>query len=424
MKKHKQSKCVGNVEHHRSVCMKVSAEEQYRILSDGVADILPEDEFRAKLERSAQTGIPLRVKLGCDPSRPDLHIGHAVVLEKLRQFQELGHTVIFIIGDFTAMIGDPSGRSKTRPALTFEETRTYGRTYLEQVGILLDVTKAEIYYNSEWLARLSFADVIRLASQVTVSQMLERDDFHDRFEREVPIALHEFLYPLAQGIDSVQVRADVEIGGTDQRFNFLLARELQKHAGQEPQAIVLLPLLEGTDGKQKMSKSLDNYIALLDPPREMFGKTMSIPDELIVRYYRYATFASAEEAATMEQQLRDGTLHPRDAKALVAERLVARYHGLEAARHAREEFDRMFRHKQLPDEIETVTLSLPLPVPVVDMLVAAGLVPSKSEARRLIAGGGVYIDGERITDIHAQLNGSGEYIVKVGKRRYARVHIA
>jgi tyrosyl-tRNA synthetase len=393
-------------------------EEQFRILADGVAEILPEDEFRAKLERSVRTGRPLRVKLGCDPSRPDLHIGHAVVLEKLRQFQELGHRVIFIIGDFTAMIGDPSGRSKTRPALTLEETQVNARTYLEQVGLLLDVTQAEIRSNSEWLAPLSFADVIRVASHVTVSQMLERDDFHDRFNNEQPIALHEFLYPLAQGIDSVQVRADVELGGTDQRFNFLLARHLQAHAGQEPQAIVLMPLLEGTDGVQKMSKSLGNYIALLDSPRDMFGKVMSIPDELIVRYYRYATFASAAEAEAMESALREGKLHPRDAKALVAERLVARYHGEEAAFAARQEFDRMFRHKQLPDDITTIALQLPMPL--VDALVAVGIVPSKSEARRLIAQGGVYVNGDRVSDLAAHLS-SGEHIVKVGKRRFVRI---
>lgn len=403
--------------------MTLSAREQYRILADSVAEILPEDEFVAKLERSVQTGVPLRVKLGCDPSRPDLHIGHAVVLEKLWQFQELGHQVIFIIGDFTAMIGDPSGRSKTRPALTLEETKANARTYLEQVGILLDVSRAEIRHNSEWLAGLTFAEVIRLAAQVTVSQMLERDDFHDRFEREQPIALHEFLYPLAQGLDSVHVRADVEIGGTDQRFNFLLARELQKHAGQEPQAIVLMPLLEGTDGVQKMSKSLGNYIAVLDSPREMFGKAMSIPDTLIVRYYRFATFATAEQAQQMEQQLQAGTLHPRDAKALVAERLVARYHGDDAARHAREEFDRMFRHKQLPDEIEIVELELAHPVSVVDALVAAGLVPSKSEARRLIAQGGVSVDGDRVTDIAARLAEQSEFTLKVGKRRFVRLRL-
>ncbi|KXB97560.1 MAG: tyrosine--tRNA ligase [Chlorobi bacterium NICIL-2] len=394
------------------------AEEQFRILSDGVAEILPLDEFRAKLERAVRTRTPLRVKLGCDPSRPDLHIGHAVVLEKLRQFQELGHTVIFIIGDFTAMIGDPSGRSKTRPALTLQETQANARSYFEQVGIVLDVARAEIRSNSEWLSRLTFADVIRVAAQVTVSQMLERDDFHERFNREQPIALHELLYPLAQGLDSVEVRADIELGGTDQRFNFLLARELQKHAGQEPQAIVLMPLLEGTDGVQKMSKSLGNYIALLDPPREMFGKVMSIPDELIVRYYRYATFASADQARAMEQQLRDGSLHPRDAKAMVAERLVARYHGEDAARHAREEFDRMFRHKEVPEEIETVPLQLPMPL--VEAVVAAGLVPSKSEARRLIAQGGVYVNGERVTD-HAAVLARGEHIVKVGKRRFVRI---
>jgi len=393
-------------------------EEQFRILADGVAEILPEDEFRAKLERSVRTGRPLRVKLGFDPSRPDLHIGHAVVLEKLRQFQELGHRVIFIIGDFTAMIGDPSGRSKTRPALTLEETQVNARTYLEQVGLLLDVTQAEIRSNSEWLAPMSFADVIRVASHVTVSQMLERDDFHDRFNNEQPIALHEFLYPLAQGIDSVQVRADVELGGTDQRFNFLLARHLQVHAGQEPQAIVLMPLLEGTDGVQKMSKSLGNYIAVLDSPRDMFGKVMSIPDELIVRYYRYATFASAAEVEAMESALREGKLHPRDAKALVAERLVARYHGEEAAFAACQEFDRMFRHKQLPDDIETVMLQLPMPL--VDALVAVGIVPSKSEARRLIAQGGVYVNGDRVSDLAAYLS-SGEHIVKVGKRRFVRI---
>ncbi|MBL7997833.1 MAG: tyrosine--tRNA ligase [Candidatus Kapabacteria bacterium] len=400
-----------------------SLNEQLDIIKRGAAELLPEEELAKKIERSIATGKPMRIKLGCDPSRPDLHIGHAVVLNKLAEFQQLGHEVVFIIGDFTAMIGDPTGKSKTRPPLTLEETRINGQTYFEQAGKILDVASATVVYNSEWLDKLSFADVIRMTANYTVSQMLERDDFHKRFNTEQPISLHEFLYPLAQAMDSVHLKNDIEIGGTDQKFNFLVARELQRAYGIEPQIILTMPILEGTDGVEKMSKSLGNYIAITDSPREMFGKTMSIPDTLIARYAQHGAFATAAEAEAISNGLTDGSLHPRNAKVDVAKRIVARYHGIAAADAAFAEFERMFVKKDVPDEIEELTIDIASPAPVVDVIALTHLAPSKSEARRLIQGGGVSIDGERVTDIHATIDLTTQRLLKVGKRKFLKVKV-
>lgn len=399
--------------------------EQMDIIRSGVHELLPESELAQKIERSLKTQKPLHIKLGCDPSRPDLHLGHAVVLSKMRQFQDLGHTAILLIGDFTGMIGDPTGRSKTRPALTIEETRQNGQSYIEQATHVLSKERLRLVYNSEWLSPMSFNDVVALTAKFTVAQMLERDDFSKRYKAGEPISIHEFLYPLAQGYDSVALEADVELGGTDQKFNLLVGRELQRAYGKEPQCILTMPILEGTDGIEKMSKSLGNYIGLTDSPREMFGKTMSIPDNLIARYFRYGAFAEEADIKTMESGLESGSLHPRNAKVQTAMRIVARYHGEDAAKASFDEFERMFVKKDLPDEIESITLELEAAVvTVVDILALSNLAPSKGEAKRLIQGGGVSIDGERIADIAATVDLTEERTFKVGKRKFLKIRKA
>ncbi len=399
-----------------------SLNEQMDIIRAGTHEVFPEQELVQKIERSLKTGKPMTAKLGCDPSRPDLHIGHAVVLNKLRQFQDMGHHVVLIIGDFTAMIGDPTGKSKTRPALTIEETRVNGQSYIDQAKLVLDIAKARIVYNSEWLGTMHFADVIKLAAQYTVSQMLERDDFHKRFEAEVPISVHEFLYPLAQAMDSVHLQNDIELGGTDQKFNLLVARDIMRSYNIEPQSVLTMPILEGTDGVEKMSKSLDNYIALTDSPREMFGKTMSIPDTLIARYLQLGAFAPSIEVQSVQQGLDNGTLHPRTAKVETAMKIVARYHGEEAGRAAFEEFERIFVKKDIPDEIDTQVLAgVDSSMNIVDLLAHTALAPSKSEARRLIQGGGVSLDGEKITEPTQVVDFSTQRLLKVGKRKFLYV---
>ncbi|MEJ5286822.1 MAG: Tyrosyl-tRNA synthetase [Candidatus Kapaibacterium sp.] len=396
--------------------------EQMDIIKSFAVEVFPEDELVQKIEKSYRTNKPLNIKLGCDPSRPDLHIGHSVVLRKLRQFQDLGHKAILIVGDFTAMIGDPSGRSKTRPALTLEETRINGKTYLEQATKILSTKNLEVRFNSEWLGKMTFSDVIRLASKYTVSQILERDDFSIRFKNGIPISIHEFLYPLAQAMDSVAIEADVELGGTDQKFNLIVGREIQKAYGLEPQCIVLMPILEGTDGKEKMSKSLGNYIAITDSPREMFGKVMSIPDELILKYYKYATFPNADELQKFENELQSGILHPRNAKVETAKRIVSLYHSKEEAEKAHQEFEKIFAKKEIPDEVETFALNIDNPeCPLVEILVATGLSPSKKEARRMIEQGGVYVDGNRISDINERIDLSTKKLIKYGKRKFLYV---
>lgn len=399
-----------------------SVQEQMDIIKVSTVEVFPEEELLRKLEKSYRKNKPLIVKLGCDPSKPDLHIGHSVVLKKLRQFQDLGHKAVLIVGDFTAMIGDPSGRSKTRPSLTLEETRINGQTYLEQATKILSTSNLEIRYNSEWLGKMNFVDVILLASKYTVAQILERDDFAKRYQSNLPISIHELLYPLAQAMDSVAIKADVELGGTDQKFNLIVGREIQKAYHQEPQCIVLSPILEGIDGTEKMSKSLGNYIALTDSPREMFGKVMSIPDELIIKYFEYAAFASKKEVEEMERGLNSQTIHPRDAKVETAKRIVALYYGKEAANAAHEEFERIFVKKDKPDEVETFVLENPDSIsPIVDVLLLSGLSPSKKEARRIIEQGGVYIDGERVSDAFANIDFSTRRLIKYGKRKFLYV---
>lgn len=403
----------------------ITPQHQLEVIKARAVEVLPEDELVRKLQRSASTGKPLRIKLGLDPSRPDIHIGHAVVLQKLREFQDLGHTVVLIIGDFTAMIGDPTGKSKTRPALTIQETRSNGATYVEQATKILDTERLEVVHNSEWLDKLSFSDVIGLAAKYTVAQLLERDDFTKRYRGGEPISVHEFLYPLSQAYDSVAVRSDIELGGTDQKFNLLVGREVMKAYGHEPQCILTMPLLEGTDGVEKMSKSLGNYIGITDTPREMFGKTMSIPDTLITRWLEYAAFAPKSEVEEVAEAVLNGTLHPRTAKVHLAKRIVARYHSETAANDAFAEFERVFVKKDVPDEMPDFVLSDGArAIGVVTLLVASGSAASNSEARRLIGQGGVQIDGEKITDINAQITVESARILKAGKLRYVRIHPA
>lgn len=396
--------------------------EQMDILKSGAAEVLPEDEIVKKIEYSLKHKKPMIIKLGCDPSRPDLHIGHAVVLRKMRQFQDMGHHAILIVGDFTGMIGDPTGKSKTRPALTLDETRANGQSYFDQASHILSEKNLTIKYNSEWLSEMSFADVIKLSAQYTVAQMLERDDFSKRFNANEPLSIHEFLYPLAQAMDSVAIKSDIELGGTDQKFNLIVGREIQKAYGVMPQGIIIMPILEGTDGVEKMSKSLGNYIAITDTPREMFGKVMSIPDTMITRYYQYAAMASQEEIATMSTGLQDGSLHPRSAKVETAMRTVALYHGADAGKAAFEEFERIFVKKDVPDVIDDhIVNDLGENPLIVDVMAHTGMVTSKGEARRLIQGGGVSIDGEKVQDISQTIDLSSPKIIKAGKRKFLRV---
>lgn len=397
-------------------------EEQLRQIRRGVVEIIPEEALVEKLQRSYQTGKPLVVKLGCDPSRPDLHLGHAVVLRKLRQFQDLGHQAVLIIGDFTAMIGDPTGRSKTRPALTLEETRANGRTYFEQAAKILDPQRTQIRYNSEWLDRMTFRAVIELAAKYTVARMLERDDFEKRYRMGEPISIHEFLYPLAQAMDSVEVQADIELGGTDQRFNLLVGRDIQQAYGQEPQVCLLMPILEGTDGVEKMSKSLGNYIGITEPPEEMYGKVLSIPDHLIYRYFELATDVPTE---TLPEKRAFAERDPRNAKHELAWTIVRMYHGAEAADRARAHFERTIIRREVPEDLEPFR---PVPdegtrIGLLNLITQAGLASSNSEARRLVRQNAVSIDGERVTDerLVIDLAQRAPFVLKVGKRRFARI---
>ena len=396
--------------------------EQMDVIRRGVAEIVPEDALVQKIEKSLKTQKPLKVKLGCDPSRPDLHLGHSVVLRKLRQFQDLGHQAILIVGDFTGIIGDPSGRSKTRPPLTLEETRRNGQSYLEQATKILSTKKLQMMYNSEWLGKMSFADVIGLASKYTVARMLERDEFEKRHKAGEPISVHEFLYPLAQAMDSVAIEADVELGGTDQKFNLLVGRDIQREYGMEPQVAITLPILPGTDGVEKMSKSLDNYIGINESPREIFGKTLSIPDKLIYDYFVLATNVSLIDLKLIKQTLDDPNTNPRDLKRRLAREFVALYHNEEAAQAAQDEFDRIFVKKDLPDEIPELAISVSNDsIGIVELLTETKLVASKSEARRMIDQGGVSVDGNKIDDDKAVIELHRDVIIKVGKRKFLKV---
>ncbi|MBR4876197.1 MAG: tyrosine--tRNA ligase [Rhodocyclaceae bacterium] len=389
----------------------------------GAAEILVEDELRARLQESERTGTPLRVKAGFDPTAPDLHLGHTVLLNKMRHFQELGHQVMFLIGDFTGMIGDPSGKNATRPPLTREAVLENARTYQEQVFKILDPEKTEICFNSQWMNEVGAADMIRLASHWTVARMLERDDFAKRYAAQQPIAIHEFLYPLCQGYDSVCMRADVELGGTDQKFNLLVGRELQKHYGQRPQNVVMVPLLEGLDGVNKMSKSLGNYIGINEAPRDIFGKTMSVSDELMWRYFELLSFRSSAEIDALRAQVEAGG-NPRDVKVSLAREFVARFHGEAAAEEAATEFAARFRQGVLPEDMPEVQVALPAEgLLLTQVLKQAGLTGSTGEAMRMIEQGAVRVAGERVEDKALRFEGAQTLVMQVGERRFVRVKL-
>jgi tyrosyl-tRNA synthetase len=398
--------------------------EQIEILKKGAVQIIQVEDLMKKLERSRANGKPLTIKVGFDPSAPDLHLGHTVVLRKMKHFQDLGHRVVFVIGDFTGMIGDPTGQSKTRPALTREQVKANAATYKKQVFKILHPRKTVVAFNSTWLSRLGAAGFITLAGKYTVARLLERDDFQKRYKAGQPIGLHEFMYPLAQGYDSVALEADVEMGGTDQTFNLLVGRDLMREYGQEPQVVLTMPLLEGTDGVEKMSKSLGNAIGIADPPREMFGKTMSLSDDMMWRYYTLCTDLTVREIEALKGRVAAGEAHPKQAKMDLARRIVGDFHGKEAGDEAAAEFERIFARKETPDEIREVRLPAaaePLWIP--KLLVTAGLAKSNGEARRLIEQGGVSLDGERVSDPSATLAArpTAAHLFKVGKRHFVRI---
>ena len=398
----------------------ISAAEQFRLISHGVADLLPEDEFKKKLEKSVATNTPLIVKLGLDPTAPDIHLGHTVVLRKLKLFQDFGHKVIILIGDFTACIGDPTGKSVTRPPLTEEQVITNAKTYQEQIFKVLDPEKTEVRFNSEWLSKLDFADVLKLASKYTVARMLERDDFHKRYTEGRPISIHEFMYPLMQGYDSIALKADVEFGGTDQTFNLLMGRHLQGEEGMPEQTIITMPILEGLDGVQKMSKSLGNYIGISEAPSEMYGKAMSIPDELMMRYFMLVTDMSIEEQEQLSKDLESGAAHPRDVKMKLAHTIVRLYHGEEAANFGQEEFVRVFQKHAMPTDIPEYKVAITEePVFVPQLLSDAGLTASNGEARRSIKAGAFKIDGEKCNEEHIVLKDG--MVLQVGKRKFIKI---
>lgn len=403
----------------------VSVAEQMAVIRRGVAEIIIEEELVKKLERAHKTGRPLKVKLGLDPTAPDIHLGHTVVLQKMRQFQELGHQAIILLGDFTARIGDPTGKMETRKQLTEEEVLANAQTYKEQIFKVLDPARTEVVFNSSWLAPLTFAEVIKLAAHYTVARMLEREDFSKRFKAGLPISIHEFFYPLMQGYDSVALEADVELGGTDQKFNLLMGRTLQVAYGQEPQIALTTPLLEGLDGVQKMSKSLGNYVGITEAPEEMYGKLMSLPDELIVRYLELVTAVPADEVRAIASGLKQGSVHPRDAKMRLAREVVAQFHSQEAAQKAEAEFIRIFRERELPSEIPEFVVPPEMVsggrVHLPRLLVAAGLVGSTSEARRLLVQGGVRVNEQKVTDPNAAISPEPGTVISIGRRRFVRL---
>ena len=395
----------------------IDIKKQLEIISLGTVEVIGEEELKAKLKLNK----PLTIKAGFDPTAPDIHLGHTVLIHKMRQFQELGHSVVFLIGDFTASIGDPSGKSETRPPLSREQILENAKTYQTQVFKILDPEKTKVVFNSEWFDKFTAADMIKLASRHTVARMLERDDFHKRYTEQRPIAIHEFLYPLIQGYDSVALKADVEIGGTDQKFNLLVGRELQKAEKQAPQVVITMPLLEGTDGVNKMSKSLGNYIGVDEKPGEIIGKIMSISDELMERYYELVGGVTIEEFGEIKEKLSNGSLHPREAKMQLAKKIVARFYDSETAESAGADFDSQFREKKVPDEMETFTHKWAEEKESLSVILAnIGAVKSSSEARRLIKQGGIAVDGEKVTDEKFNIS-PGEYVIRVGKKKYIKL---
>lgn len=395
---------------------------QLDIIRRNVVEIIPEEDLEKKLIKSKKENKPLIVKLGCDPSRPDLHIGHSIVLQKLRDFQDLGHKVVLIIGDFTAMIGDPSGKNKTRPPLTLEETRIHGKTYFDQASKILSDKNLEIRYNSEWLDKMTFGDVIKLASNYTVARILERDDFEKRFKSDTPISLHELLYPLSQAMDSVAVKSDIELGGTDQKFNLLVGRDIQQAYGQEPQVIITNELLEGTDGTEKMSKSLNNAISFTDSPKEIFGRTMSIPDNLIYKYFKLATLLGKDELDKIKKELEDKDTNPRNLKVRLGYELVKKYYDEGSAKSALNEFETIFVKKEIPDDIPEYKLEAD-GVKLANLMKDTKMVDSTSEAVRLIKQGAVTINGEKVTDKDLVINRNEDFVLKAGKRKFLKVKV-
>ena len=395
-------------------------DDQLELISRGTEEVIPLTDLRKKLEKSISDNKPLTVKLGCDPSRPDLHIGHGVVLQKLRDFQDLGHQAVLVIGDFTAMIGDPSERNKTRPQLTLEEAKVNAKSYIEQSKVLLDVKRLKVIFNSTWLNKMNFEDVIKLSSKYTVARMIERDDFTKRFESETPISMHEFLYPLAQAMDSVEINADVELGGTDQKFNLLVGRDIQREYGQNPQSIITLPLLEGTDGVEKMSKSYDNYIALDDSPEDMYGKIMSINDSMILKYYKLAVFADRKKVNEVKSLLKDDTNNPRDIKRSLAKDLVKKYYSEKEADLAQSSFDQIFVKRDNPENMQVRKIDSD--VGLLELITEEGLVASKGEGKRLLNQNAIKINGQVCNDINFVISSSDEeFVIKVGKRRFLKV---
>lgn len=394
--------------------------EQMDLIKRGVVEILPEEELVQKIEKSGKEGNPLVAKLGCDPSRPDLHIGHSVVLRKLEHFQQLGHQAILIVGDFTGMIGDPSGRSATRPALTLEETRENGESYFNQATKILDRKKTKMVFNSEWLAKMNFNEVVKLASKYTVARMIERDDFTKRFKTGDPIGIHEFLYPLAQAMDSVAIKSDIELGGTDQKFNLLVGRDIQREYGMEPQCILTMPLIVGTDGVEKMSKSYDNYIGITDTPKNIYGRTLSIPDDLIYVYYELATNLDKTELDDIKKQLENESTNPRDLKRRLARTFIAMYYSEEEAAKAEKEFDKVFIKKEVPDEIAELKIA-ESEIGILDLILKAGFAPSKKEAKRLVKQGGVSINGKKITQISESITVEKNMVLRVGKLKFVKL---
>tara|TARA_B100001146_G_scaffold225114_1_gene246549 strand:- start:80 stop:1285 length:1206 start_codon:yes stop_codon:yes gene_type:complete len=397
----------------------LNADRQIEVIQQGVEEIIPLEGLKKKLDSSQKNNKPLVVKLGCDPSRPDLHIGHAVVLRKLRQFQDLGHQAILVIGDFTAMIGDPSGRNKTRPQLTLEEAKSNAQSYMEQAKIILDIDSLKICNNAQWLNSMNFSDVVELASKYTVARMMERDDFEKRFRSEISITIHEFLYPLAQAMDSVHLKADIELGGTDQKFNLLVGRDIQREYGQDPQVILTVPLMEGTDGVEKMSKSYDNHIGITDSPDEMYGKTLSIPDNMIEKYFLLAANADEKKMDEVKKSLSDTQVNPRDIKRELARKIVEIYHSENLAKKAEETFDKIFIKKDIPEDIPEVKLDED--TLIVDVLTLYALATSKSEARRLIEQGAVKINDQKCIDRDQIIKKDESLVIKVGKRRFLKI---
>ncbi|MFQ4757868.1 tyrosine--tRNA ligase [Clostridioides difficile] len=398
-----------------------SIDEQMRIIMKGVDDLIDEKELREKLIKSEKEGKPMIVKLGLDPSAPDIHLGHTVVLRKMKQLQDLGHQIVIIIGDFTGKIGDPTGKSKARKALTTEQVLANAKTYEEQIFKVLDKEKTIVRFNSEWLAKLNFEDVIKLAATITVARMLEREDFKKRYEGQMPISVHAFFYPLMQAYDSIALEADIELGGTDQRFNLLMGRSLQREFGMESQIVIMMPLIEGLDGKEKMSKSLGNYIGIDEEAGIMYQKSMEIPDELIIKYYNLVTDVHPDEVNKIESQLKEGSVNPRDIKMNLAREIVTLYHGEESAREAEERFKSVFQKGQIPEDIQTIQVEED-GFDLIEVLVANEIVKSKSEVRRLASQGGVKVNGEKVEDLSTIVKES-ELVVQIGKKKFVKIEL-